>query len=101
MALIILSLSYIIGEQRRSISQYGDNDLKYRCIKMQEQINEESLYQLEQQFRYNDSIKTIRKQVGKYEELVREQAERIERTKRDSEEAERLKKDEELLRKSK
>jgi hypothetical protein len=93
MALIILGLSYIIGEQRRSISGYRDNDLKYRYIKMQGQTDEESLYRLEQQFKYGDSIKIIRKQVKKYEELVQEQAERIERAKRDSEEADRLQKE--------
>jgi hypothetical protein len=99
MAFIILGLSYIIGEQKRSISQYKDNDLKYRYIKMQGQIDEENLYRLEQQFKYGDSIKIIRKQVKKYEELVQEQAERIERAKRDSEEADRLQKDAESLKK--
>jgi polyhydroxyalkanoate synthesis regulator phasin len=99
MALIILGLSYIIGEQRRSISGYRDNDLKYRYIKMQGQTDEKSLYRMEQQFKYSDSIQIICKQVGKYEELVREQAERIERAKRDSEEAERLQKDAESLKK--
>jgi hypothetical protein len=99
MALIILGLSYIIGGQRRSISQYRDNDLKYRYIRMQGQTDEENLYRLEQQFKYGDSIKIIRKQVGKYEELVKEQAERIERAKRDSEEAEKLHKDAESLKK--
>ncbi|GHU09077.1 hypothetical protein FACS189431_6510 [Alphaproteobacteria bacterium] len=88
--LVILGLSYFIGEQRRSISQYKDNDLKYRYIKMQGQTHEENLYWLEQQFKYGDSIKIIRKQVEKYEELVKEQAEKIERAKRNSEEVERL-----------
>jgi hypothetical protein len=32
MALIILGLAYVIGNQRRTISQYKDNDLKYRYI---------------------------------------------------------------------
>ncbi|MDR1092408.1 MAG: hypothetical protein LBL79_15175 [Prevotella sp.] len=99
MVFIILGLSYVIGEQRRSISQYRDNDLKYRYIKMQGQTG--NLYRLEQQFKYGDSIKLIRKQVGKYEELVKEQAERMERVKRDSKEAERLQKDAESLKKIK
>ena len=34
MAFSILGLSYFVGEQRRSISQYRENDLKYRYIKM-------------------------------------------------------------------
>lgn len=101
MAFIILGLSYTIGEQRRSISQHRDNDLKYRYIRMQGQTNEESLYQLERRFQYGDSIKIIRKQVGKYEELVKERAERMERSKRDNEKADRLQKDAESLKKSK
>jgi hypothetical protein len=90
MTLMIVGLSYAVGEQRRSISQYKDNDLKYRYIKMQGKINEENLYQLEQQFKYGDSIKIIRKQVEKYEELVKEQAERLERAKRESKEHDNL-----------
>jgi hypothetical protein len=99
MVLVILGLSYFIGEQRRSISQYKDNDLKYRYIKMQGQTDEEDLYRLEQQFKYNDSIKIICKQVEKYEELVQEQAEKKERAKRNREEAEKLKVDAESLKK--
>lgn len=68
---------------------------------MQGQTNEESLYRIEQQFKYGDSIKTVRKQVEKYEALLKEQVERIERAKRDSEEAERLRKDAESLKESK
>ena len=60
---------------------------------MQGQTNEENFYRLERQFQYSDSIKIIRKQVEKYEELFKKQAERIERAKRNSEEAERLQKE--------
>jgi uncharacterized protein HemX len=101
MVLLIIGLSYVVGEQRRSINQYEENDLKYRYIKMQGQTNEENLYRLEQQFKYNDSIKIIRKQVEKYEELVREQVERMERVKKNNEEAERFRKDAESLKNSK
>ena len=101
MALMIIGFSYVVGEQRRSISQYKENDLKYRYIKMQGQTNEENIYWLEQQFRYSDSSKIIRKQVEKYEELVKEQAEKLERMKRNSEEANKLKNEVELLKKSK
>ena len=97
MALTILGLSYVVGEQRRSISQYKDNDLKYRYIKMQGQTNEENLFRLERQFRYGDSIKIVRKQVERYEELVMEQAERMERARRNSEELERLRKEAETV----
>jgi hypothetical protein len=67
MSLMILGLSYFIGNQRHTINQYKDNDMKYRYIKMQGQTDEESLYQyqLEQQFKYSDSIKIIREQVEK------------------------------------
>jgi hypothetical protein len=79
--LIIIALSYCIGEQRRTISQYRTNDLKYRYIKMQGKADGNSIYRLEQQFWSSDSVKIIRRQVEKHEELVREQAEQIERTK--------------------
>jgi hypothetical protein len=101
MSLMILGLSYIIGEQRKSISQFRNNDLKYRYIKMQGQANEENLYRLERQFRNSDSIKTIRRQVEKYEDLVREQAERIERAKQNSNAAEQLQIEAELLKQGK
>ena len=58
---------------------------------MQGQTNEENIYRLERQFRYGDSIKSIRKQVEKYEDLVREQAERMEKARRNTEVAEKLK----------
>jgi hypothetical protein len=99
MAIMIIGLFYIIENQRRTISQYRDNDLKYRYIKMIGKVDEENLYCLERQFQYSDSIKVIRKQVEKYEELVKEQAEKLERAKRNSEEAENLKNEVESLKK--
>jgi hypothetical protein len=97
LAIIILILFWLMANQRQTINQYRDNDLKYRHIKMQGQVNEENLYWLERQFKYNDSIKIIRKQVERYEELVREQAEKIERAKRNSEEIENLQKEVNVL----
>ena len=64
---------------------------------MQGQTNEESIYRLEQQFKYADSVRIIRKQVEKYEKLVKRQAEKTARIKRNSEEAERLRKEAEAL----
>ena len=90
MTLMIMGLCYAVGEQRRSISQYKENDLKYRYIKMQGQTDEKNLYCLERQFQYSDSIEIIWKQVGKYEKLVKEQAEKIARARRNSEEADKL-----------
>jgi uncharacterized protein YukE len=101
MCIVILILSFAIYNQRQTISQYKDNDLKYRYIKMQGQTGEENLYRLEQQFKYSDSIKIIHKQVERYEELVKEQAKRIERAKKNSEEAERLYKQKENIKNAK
>jgi uncharacterized membrane protein (DUF106 family) len=41
---------------------------------------------------FNDSIKIIRKQVNRYEKLVREQAERMERAKQNTDEINKLQK---------
>ena len=53
---------------------------------------------IQRQFRYADSVKIVRKQVEKYEELVREQAERLERARRNSEEASKLMEEMERIR---
>jgi hypothetical protein len=97
MVITIFGLAFAIGNQRETISQYKNNGLKYRYIKMQGQANEENLYRLDRQFAYRDSVVIIRKQVEKYEELVREQAERIKRARRATEEAEKLQQDAETL----
>ena len=97
MGLMILGLSYFMGEQRKSINKFRYSDLKYRYIKMQGQTNEENIYRLERQIRYGDSIRIIRKQVEKYEELVREQAEKLERAKQNNEAAEWLQKEAETV----
>jgi hypothetical protein len=97
MFFLIIGLCYAISEQRSTISQYRENDLKYRYIKMQGQTNVENLYRLERQFRYGDSIRIIRTQVEKYEELVKQQAESIERVRRNNEEVERLRKEAETM----
>jgi len=79
LAIIVSVLFWVLADQRETINQFKENDLKYRYIKIQGQTNEENLYRLERQFQYNDSIKIIRKQVEKYERLVKEQVERIEK----------------------
>jgi len=85
LAIVVSVLFWVLADQRETINQFKENDLKYRYIKMQGQINEENLYRLEQQFQYDDSNKIIRKRVEKYEELVKEQAERMERDRGNSE----------------
>jgi hypothetical protein len=92
-------LSWAIANQQQTISQYQNNDLKYRYVKMRGEINEDNLYRLERQFKHDDSIKIIRKQIEKYEELVKEQVEKMERAKWNSEEVDNLQKEVELLKK--
>jgi hypothetical protein len=92
MLVTIFGLSFAIGNQRETISQYRNNDLKYRYIKMQGETDEEKIFRMDRQFGYRDSVAIIRKQVEKYEELVKEQAERIERARREAEEAGKLQK---------
>jgi hypothetical protein len=85
MTLIILGLSYVIGNQRRTMSQYKENDLKYRYIYMMGEIDGKGITSLERRFPYSDSVRITRKQVEEYERLVREQAESIERARRETE----------------
>ncbi|KAA6339093.1 hypothetical protein EZS27_012954 [termite gut metagenome] len=90
MVIAIFGLSFAIGNQRETISQYQNNDLKYRYIKMQGKTSKENLYRLERQFWYRDSVTIVRKQVEKYELLVKEQAERIERARLNADAAGKL-----------
>jgi hypothetical protein len=90
LVVVILGSFWVIANQRQTISQYRDNNLKYRYIKMHGQTNEENLYRLERQFRYEDSIGIIREQVEKYEELLKEHVQKIERAKQNSKEIEKL-----------
>ncbi|KAA6346951.1 hypothetical protein EZS27_005585 [termite gut metagenome] len=98
MCIVILILSFAIYNQRQTISQYRDNGLKYRYIKMQGQTTENNIYRLDRQFEYRDSITIVRKQVEKYEQLVKEQAEKVKRARRNLGEAERLQMEVESLR---
>ena len=65
---------------------------------MQGQTDEANLYRLERQFQYSDSIKIVREKVEKYEALVKEQAERIERANQNNREEQQLNKEINLLR---
>jgi hypothetical protein len=66
LVIIIFGLFWVLANQRQTINQYKESDLKYKYIKMQGQTNEENIYRLERQFQYSDTIKIIRGQVGKY-----------------------------------
>jgi cell division protein FtsB len=103
--LIIFGLSWWVGnlrqtisDQRQTIVQYSNNDLKFRYIRMQGQTNEENLFRLQQQFQYGDSIRIIRNRVREFERLVREQAERMERARINEVERERLQREVDNLR---
>ena len=98
---IIGALFWLLADQRETINQYKENDLKYRYVKMQGQTNEGNLYRLERQFQYGDSIKIIRSQVEKFEELVKEQTERLERARQNSKETEKILQEVELLKRNK
>ena len=81
LAIIVSVLFWVLADQRETVNQFKENDLKYRYIKMQGKTDEDNLSHLERVFYYGDSIKIIRKQVEKYEKLVKEQAEQHERNK--------------------
>jgi uncharacterized membrane protein YhiD involved in acid resistance len=98
LVIIIFGLFWAIANQRQTIGQYRDNDLKYRYIKMQGQTNEENLFRLQQQFQHRDSIRIIRNRVERFENLVREQVERMERARINETEGERLQREVDNLR---
>ena len=98
LVIIIFGLFWALANQRQTVNQYRESDLKYRYIKMQGQTDEANLYRLERQFQYSDSIKIVREKVEKYEALVKEQAERIERANQNNREEQQLNKEINLLR---
>ncbi len=83
MALVIL-LSWCGNIwQLQNNNQLKDNDLKYRYIKMKGKLDSQDLLRLETIFTYSrnrDSISVIREQVENYERLVKERAEKIEKS---------------------
>jgi hypothetical protein len=95
--IVILGLSWVLANQRQTISQYKNSDLKYRYVKMLGNTNIETFQQLERQFQYIDSIKLIKNQVEKFEKLVRLQAEQLERARQNEIESQRLQKEAERL----
>ena len=98
---LLISL-FVIYYQREEISNYKDNDLKYRYTKMLGEITPSELNLLENIFENKqDSVKIIRKQVKEYEKAVLEEAERLEKVRLKEKEAERLKKEAEILKQQK
>ena len=77
---ILISLGGNVWQIYRN-TQLRDNDLKYRYIKMHGKASPQNLLRLETIFTYTrnrDSVTVIRNQVETYEQMVKEQAERIE-----------------------
>ena len=94
----IIIMAWVIRGQR----DYRDNDLKYRYIKMLDGVTPGEIERLETNFTYRrnpDSIRTIRRRVVEYEQLVQQKAEKSERARLNASEAERLKKEAETVKK--
>ena len=75
MALIILVSAGLNIHQVYRNSDLRDNDIKYRYVKMQGKASAEELYRLRGIFEFDrntDSMKVIRRQVERYEQLVKE-----------------------------
>lgn len=93
MGILILISFFFHYQQRETISQLSDNDLKYRYIKAFNKSDSTSIYKLEDIFGYNrnpNKIREIRKITIQYEEDVKTRAERLEQAKLKEEEAKKL-----------
>ncbi len=96
---LIASL-WIIDNQRQTITQFRDNDLKYRYIQMRGEATPNDILQLREVFEFNrnpDNIKLIRQQVERYEQLIQQQAENEARAKLNDEQAKQLKQEAETV----
>ncbi len=89
---LIASL-WVIDNQRKTLAQFRDNDLKYRYIQMRGEAAPADIERLRDVFDWNrnpDSIQTIRRRVEQYERLVQEQAENEAKARLNASEAQRL-----------
>ena len=75
---LVIALLFSVGiniHQANRNSDLRENDIKYRYVKMQGKVSAEEVYRLESIFeldRNTDSMKTIRRQVERYEQLLKE-----------------------------
>jgi hypothetical protein len=95
-----LTSLWVIDHQRRTLASFRDSDLKYRYIQMRGEATPGDILQLRNVFEFNcnpDSIKLIRRQVERYERLVREQAENEARARLNDEQAKQLKQEAETV----
>jgi hypothetical protein len=91
---------WIINHQRQTLAGFRDNDLKYRYIQMHGKATPTDIERLRDMFDWNrnpDSIRTIRRQVERYERLVQQQAENEARAKLNDEQAKQLKQEAETI----
>lgn len=94
LSLAFLISLFVIYFQREELSTYKDNDLKYRYVKMAGETTPEELILLEDIFdNQRESIKAIRKDVGKHEKAVAEEAKRLEKARLKEQEAKQLRKE--------
>ena len=101
MVALVVSL-WVVRNQRGTIEQFRDNDLKYRYIQMKGQAVPEDILMLREVFDFNrnaDSIKIIRQRVERYERLIQQQAESEARARLNAEEADQLQQQVEKLKK--
>jgi len=102
-AIVALMISaVIVRNQRDTIKQFRDNDLKYRYIQMKGQASPEDILMLQEVFDFNrnaDSIKIIRQRIERYEQLIQQQAESEARARLNAEEADQLQQQVEKLKK--
>jgi hypothetical protein len=86
--------------QRKEITIYKDNDLKYRYIQMQGEITPAEVIALDSVFEdRRDSVRMIRKQVEQHEKAVIENVKRLERARLKEQEAGRLREEADKLKK--
>ncbi len=94
--LLILTALY----QRKEITIYKDNDLKYRYIQMQGEITPAEVIALDRVFEdRRDSVRIIRQQVEQLEKAIIEKANRLERARLKEQEAGRLREEADKLKK--
>lgn len=102
LGILLLISSFSVYYQRREISTYKDNDLKYRYVKMLGETTPKKISTLENIFKNRrDSVKALRNQVKQYEKAIIEEAKRLEKARLKEQEAERLQREAESLKQQK
>lgn len=99
MVSLVVSL-WILRNQRQTIRQFRDNDLKYRYIQMKGQAAPADILMLREVFDYNrnpDSIRTIHQRVERYEQLIQQQAEAEARARLNANQTEKIRQEAEAI----